>query len=47
MFDFEKTIFFPEECFNFVVSSKTFKINSILNTSTLYVFDYNLGAIIT
>lgn len=32
MFDFEKTIFFPEECFNFVVSSKTFKINSILNT---------------
>lgn len=33
---------FSEECFNFVVSSKTFKINSILNT--VYVFDFNLCA---
>lgn len=40
MFDF-----FSEGCFNFVVSSQTFKINSILNT--VCVFDFNLCAIIT
>lgn len=40
MFDF-----FSEGCFNFVVSSQTSKINSILNT--VCVFDFNLCAIIT
>lgn len=40
MFDF-----FSEGCFNFVVSSQTFKINSILNT--VCVFDFNLCAINT